>query len=98
MNSSPLFEIGNHKGKDAVNSYIRPPAILIWDVHRSLYACCFRALSPGLTAVRQDPYRVREKPSSSQPVMPPIIFFTGRPSLARRMAAFSVPLQCGPAQ
>ena len=39
-----------------------------------------------------------EKPSSSQPVTPPIIFFTGRPSFANRIAAFSVPLQCGPAQ
>ncbi|EMQ31488.1 hypothetical protein VCEM1536_003741B, partial [Vibrio cholerae O1 str. EM-1536] len=33
------------------------------------------------------------KPSSNQPVTPPIIFFTGRPNLAKRIAAFSVPLQ-----
>ncbi len=37
-------------------------------------------------------------PSSIQPVMPPIIFLTGRPSRARRTAALSAPLQCGPAQ
>lgn len=40
----------------------------------------------------------RSKPSSFQPSTPPIIFFTGRPSRARRMAALSAPLQCGPAQ
>ncbi len=40
----------------------------------------------------------RPKPSSSQPVMPPIMSFTGRPSFARRMAPRWAPLQCGPAQ
>src|SRR5258708_16860092 len=38
------------------------------------------------------------KPSSSQPVTPPIIFFTGRPSDASLSAALSAPLQWGPAQ
>ena len=40
----------------------------------------------------------REKPSSSQPVMPPIISFTLRPRRDSRTAALSAPLQCGPAQ
>ena len=30
--------------------------------------------------------------------IPPTIFFTGRPNLANRIAAWSAPLQCGPAQ
>src|SRR6266702_7294041 len=38
------------------------------------------------------------KPSSSQPVTPPIMIFTGRPSFARRIAPRVAPLQCGPAQ
>ena len=38
------------------------------------------------------------KPSSSQPVIPPIMIFTGRPSRASRTAARCAPLQCGPAQ
>lgn len=38
------------------------------------------------------------KPSSFQPVIPPIISFTGRPRRARRAAARSAPLQCGPPQ
>jgi hypothetical protein len=41
---------------------------------------------------------VREKPSSIQPVTPPIIILTGRPNRARRTAALLAPLQCGPAQ
>jgi hypothetical protein len=41
---------------------------------------------------------IRLKPSSSHPVIPPIIFLTGLPILAERIAAFSVALQCGPAQ
>ena len=36
---------------------------------------------------------VRLKPSSSQPVTPPIIIFTGKPSRARRTAALFAPLQ-----
>lgn len=38
------------------------------------------------------------RPSSNQPVIPPIISFTGRPILAIFRAAFVDPLQCGPAQ
>jgi hypothetical protein len=38
------------------------------------------------------------KPSSSQPVTPPIMSLTGRPSWARRIAPRCAPLQCGPAQ
>jgi hypothetical protein len=38
------------------------------------------------------------KPSSIQPVMPPAMILTGRPSLARRRAPRAAPLQCGPAQ
>mmetsp|Transcript_7057 Transcript_7057/g.30035 ORF Transcript_7057/g.30035 Transcript_7057/m.30035 type:complete len:853 (-) Transcript_7057:974-3532(-) len=38
------------------------------------------------------------KPSSSQPVMPPAMIFTGRPSFASRSAPRAAPLQCGPAQ
>ena len=38
------------------------------------------------------------KPSSIHPVIPPIIFLTGLLSFASFMAAFSVALQCGPAQ
>ena len=41
---------------------------------------------------------VNVKPSSIQPVTPPIIIFTGKPSRARRNAALLAPLQCGPAQ
>jgi hypothetical protein len=41
---------------------------------------------------------VREKPSSIQPVTPPIIILTGKPNRARRTAALLAPLQCGPAQ
>ena len=41
---------------------------------------------------------VKVKPSSIQPVTPPIIIFTGKPSRARRNAALLAPLQCGPAQ
>ncbi len=41
---------------------------------------------------------ISSKPSSSHPVTPPIIFFTGRPSRASASAALSAPLQCGPAQ
>ncbi len=41
---------------------------------------------------------VNVKPSSIQPVTPPIIIFTGKPSRARRSAALLAPLQCGPAQ
>ena len=40
----------------------------------------------------------KANPSSAQPVMPPIITFTGNPSRASLSAARSVPLQCGPAQ
>ncbi len=40
----------------------------------------------------------RENPSSSQPVMPPAMIFTGRPSFASRKAPRAAPLQCGPAQ
>ena len=40
-----------------------------------------------------DGQRSKEKPSSRQPSMPPIIFFTGLPSRARRSAALSAPLQ-----
>jgi peptidoglycan/LPS O-acetylase OafA/YrhL len=49
---------------------------------------------PGMAAAAA----VTGKPSSAQPVMPPSINFTGRPSRARRSAARSAPLQCGPAQ
>ena len=38
---------------------------------------------------------VNVKPSSIQPVTPPIIIFTGRPSRARRNAALLAPLQRG---
>ena len=38
------------------------------------------------------------KPSSNQPVIPPVMIFTGRPSCARRSAPRAAPLQCGPAQ
>jgi hypothetical protein len=38
------------------------------------------------------------RPSSAQPVSPPIMIFTGRPSCAIFSAALSAPLQCGPAQ
>ena len=38
------------------------------------------------------------KPSSNQPVMPPAMTFTGRPSRASRNAPRAAPLQCGPAQ
>ncbi len=38
------------------------------------------------------------KRSSSQPVIPPAMIFTGRPSSARRSAPRAAPLQCGPAQ
>ena len=41
---------------------------------------------------------VNVKPSSIQPVTPPIIIFTGKPSRERRNAALLAPLQCGPAQ
>ncbi len=37
-------------------------------------------------------------PSSSHPVIPPAIIFTGRPSSARRSAPRAAPLQWGPAQ
>jgi len=40
----------------------------------------------------------RSKPSSSHPVIPPIITFTGRPNWANRIAPRVAPLQCGPAQ
>ncbi|GEM_PF-6456053 len=40
----------------------------------------------------------RAKPSTFQPSAPPIIFFTFRPRRARRAAARSAPLQCGPLQ
>ena len=48
--------------------------------------------------LRADHAVSKAKPSSAQPVTPPIITFTGMPSLPRRSAALSVPLQCGPAQ
>jgi hypothetical protein len=38
---------------------------------------------------------VNVKPSSIQPVTPPIIIFTGNPSRPRRSAALFAPLQCG---
>ena len=57
--------------------------------HDALWLCRHRH-------VRYD--ETNEKPSSSQPALPPIIFFTLRPSLARLAAARSAPLQCGPAQ
>ena len=41
---------------------------------------------------------VNVKPSSIQPVTPPIIIFTGKPSRARHNAALLAPLQCGLAQ
>jgi hypothetical protein len=41
---------------------------------------------------------VNMKPSSIQPVTPPIIIFTGKPSRARRNAALLAPLQCGALQ
>ncbi len=57
---------------------------------------------PGLhanhTASLATSSRANSKPSSSQPVMPPIMSLTGRPSMARRTAALSAPLQWGPAQ
>jgi hypothetical protein len=40
----------------------------------------------------------RGKPSSFHPSMPPIIFLTRRPRRAKRAAARSEPLQCGPLQ
>ena len=40
----------------------------------------------------------KAKPSSAQPVMPPIITFTLRPRRASFSAAWSAPLQWGPAQ
>ena len=47
---------------------------------------------------RRRHFRLSSKPSSFQPVKPPIIFLTGRPSRASATAALSAPLQCGPAQ
>ncbi len=44
------------------------------------------------------PARAKSKPSSSQPVMPPAMILTGRPSSASRSAPLVAPLQCGPAQ
>lgn len=38
------------------------------------------------------------KPSAAHPAMPPGMVFTRRPSRAKRSAARSAPLQCGPAQ
>ena len=38
------------------------------------------------------------KPSSSQPVTPPIMILAGRPRRASRIAPRVAPLQCGPAQ
>lgn len=40
----------------------------------------------------------KAKPSSSHPVMPPVMIFTGLPSSASRSAPRAAPLQCGPAQ
>lgn len=41
---------------------------------------------------------VSSNPSSSHPVIPPAMIFTGRPSSARRKAPRAAPLQWGPAQ
>ena len=65
-----------------------------------VYTASARAGLLGITA--EDLVGMRPatsaNPSSSHPVTPPIIFFTGRPRCARRSAALSAPLQWGPAQ
>ena len=56
------------------------------------------AAPPAIYACRLAAPESRSRPSSSQPVTPPIISFTGRLSRASRSAARCAPLQCGPAQ
>src|SRR5262245_30968618 len=52
----------------------------------------------GGAGIDAQPLGVRVKPSSSQPVTPPIIILTGSPRRESRTAALFAPLQCGPAQ
>lgn len=80
-----------------------------WSIERRVFQVCLLAerqetpIPAGLADLRstkldQSAACERPYPSSTHPVTPPIITFTGNPSPARCRAALSVPLQWGPAQ